>query len=120
MQGEGTVKTMFLTGLAELIGTSILVFVGCMGCVASLGVVPPHLQITLTFGLAVMVAIQVSLLVEKLTIAAPPMAPMLSPYLCMHLKLDKKVSRFHIWLIRLEVSIIQSCVLFYIGNCFIR
>lgn len=60
MQGEGTVKTAFLNGLAELIGTAILVFLGCMGCVGSLGVVPPHLQITLTFGFAVMVVIQVS------------------------------------------------------------
>lgn len=54
-------KRNLLCGLAELIGTAILVFLGCMGCVASLGVVPPHLQITLTFGLAVMVVIQVSM-----------------------------------------------------------
>lgn len=58
MQGEGALKNTILTGLAELIGTSMLVFVGCMGCVAGLGVVPPHLQITLTFGLAVMIVIQ--------------------------------------------------------------
>ncbi|XP_029664206.1 aquaporin AQPcic-like isoform X2 [Formica exsecta] len=58
MEGEGTMKSTLLAGLAELIGTSILVLVGCMGCVGSLGVVPPHLQITLTFGLAVMVVIQ--------------------------------------------------------------
>lgn len=51
-------KSTLVAGVAELIGTSILVLVGCMGCVASLGVVPPHLQITLTFGLAVMVVIQ--------------------------------------------------------------
>jgi glycerol uptake facilitator-like aquaporin len=67
---------MFLTGLAELIGTFILVFVGCMGCIGSLGVLPKHLQITLTFGLAVMVAIQVSRLVEYLkTIVARPVPP---------------------------------------------
>lgn len=60
VEGEGTMKSTLVAGAAELIGTSILVFVGCMGCVASLGVVPPHLQITLTFGLAVMVVIQVS------------------------------------------------------------
>lgn len=60
VEGEGTTKSTLLAGLAELIGTSILILVGCMGCVASLGVVPPHLQITLTFGLAVMVVIQVS------------------------------------------------------------
>jgi len=60
VQGEGTVKNSLITGLAELIGTAILVFVGCMGCVTGLGVMPSHLQITLTFGLAVMVVIQVS------------------------------------------------------------
>ncbi|XP_011256665.1 aquaporin AQPcic isoform X1 [Camponotus floridanus] len=58
VEGEDTLKSTLVAGAAELIGTSILVFVGCMGCVASLGVVPPHLQITLTFGLAVMVVIQ--------------------------------------------------------------
>lgn len=51
-------KNTLIAGLAELIGTGILVFLGCMGCIAGLGVVPPHLQITLTFGLAVMVMIQ--------------------------------------------------------------
>lgn len=60
VEGESTVKTALIVGLAELIGTAILVFLGCMGCIAGLGVVPPHLQITLTFGLAVMVVIQVS------------------------------------------------------------
>lgn len=53
-------KNTLLAGLAEAIGTAILVFMGCMGCVASLGVMPSHLQISLTFGLAVMVVIQVS------------------------------------------------------------
>lgn len=60
VQGESKVKTTLIAGLAELIGTGMLVFLGCMGCIAGLGVVPPHLQITLTFGLAVMVVIQVS------------------------------------------------------------
>lgn len=60
MQGEGTVKSTLIAGLAELIGTGILVFLGCMGCIAGLGVAPVHLQITLTFGFAVMVVIQVS------------------------------------------------------------
>ncbi|EFN76752.1 Aquaporin AQPcic [Harpegnathos saltator] len=58
MQGEGTVKRNLFCGLAELIGTALLVFLGCMGCVGSLGVTPPHLQIALTFGLVVMVVIQ--------------------------------------------------------------
>lgn len=60
VQGESKVKTTLVAGLAELVGTGMLVFLGCMGCIAGLGVVPPHLQITLTFGLAVMVVIQVS------------------------------------------------------------
>ncbi|XP_031829607.1 aquaporin-like isoform X2 [Nomia melanderi] len=55
---EGGMKNTLLTGLAELVGTAILVFIGCMGCVASLGVTPSHLQIALTFGLAVMLVIQ--------------------------------------------------------------
>nr|XP_003702537.1 PREDICTED: aquaporin AQPAe.a-like isoform X1 [Megachile rotundata] len=58
MQGEGALKNTVLTALAETIGTSMLVFVGCMGCIGSLGVVPSHLQIALTFGLAVMLVIQ--------------------------------------------------------------
>ncbi|XP_070525282.1 aquaporin-like isoform X1 [Cardiocondyla obscurior] len=58
VQGEGTLKTTLVAGLAELFGTAILVFLGCMGCIAGAGTAPPHLQITLTFGLAVMVVIQ--------------------------------------------------------------
>lgn len=58
MQGDGALKNTVLTALAETIGTSMLVFVGCMGCVGSLGVIPSHLQIALTFGLAVMIVIQ--------------------------------------------------------------
>ncbi|OAD55119.1 Aquaporin AQPAe.a [Eufriesea mexicana] len=58
MQGDGALKNTVLTVLAETIGTSMLVFVGCMGCVGSLGVIPSHFQIALTFGLAVMIVIQ--------------------------------------------------------------
>lgn len=60
MYGEGAMWDTFLKGVAELVGTSILVFLGCMGCVGSLGVSPPHVQSTLTFGLTVMIVIQVS------------------------------------------------------------
>lgn len=59
IQGDGAVKNTVLTALAEVIGTSMLVFIGCMGCVGSLGVAPSHLQIALTFGLAVMIVVQV-------------------------------------------------------------
>lgn len=48
------------SGLAELIGTAMLVFLGCMGCVGSLGVQPSLLQISFAFGLVVMLVIQVS------------------------------------------------------------
>lgn len=60
MQGDGALKTTLLTAAAEMIGTSMLVLLGCMGCIGSLGVVPSHFQISITFGLAVMVVIQVS------------------------------------------------------------
>lgn len=59
VQEEGSVKKTIITGLAEMMGTSLLVFLGCMGCVSGLGIVPSHLQITLTFGLSVMIVIQV-------------------------------------------------------------
>lgn len=60
VQGESKMKTALIIGLAELIGTGMLVFLGCMSCVSGLNVVPPHLQISLAFGFAVMVVIQVS------------------------------------------------------------
>lgn len=44
--------------LAELIGTGILVFLGCMGCVNNTSFANNHLQMVLNFGLVVMVAIQ--------------------------------------------------------------
>ena len=58
MHGDGALKTTLLTAAAEMIGTSMLVLLGCMGCIGSLGVVPSHFQISITFGLAVMVVIQ--------------------------------------------------------------
>ncbi|XP_033253988.1 aquaporin AQPcic-like isoform X1 [Drosophila miranda] len=44
--------------LAELIGTGMLIFLGCMGCVKSDLFPNNHLQIILNFGLAVMICIQ--------------------------------------------------------------
>jgi len=44
--------------LAELIGTGILVFLGCMGCIQNSSFPNNHLQMVLNFGLVVMVAIQ--------------------------------------------------------------
>lgn len=44
----------------EIVATAILVFLGCMGCVTGIaGGSIPHEQISLTFGLAVMVSVQV-------------------------------------------------------------
>ncbi|XP_032292028.1 aquaporin AQPcic isoform X2 [Drosophila virilis] len=44
--------------LAELLGTGILVFLGCMGCVKTDIFPNNHLQIVLNFGFAVLIAIQ--------------------------------------------------------------
>ncbi|XP_015600099.1 aquaporin AQPAe.a isoform X4 [Cephus cinctus] len=58
MQEDGTIWDTVLTGLAEMIGTAILVFLGCMGCIGGFSFIPSHLQLTLSFGLTVMVVIQ--------------------------------------------------------------
>lgn len=56
-----TTKDRIILCASELGGTAILVFLGCMGCVTSLsGGSIPHEQISFTFGLAIMVSIQVS------------------------------------------------------------
>lgn len=44
--------------LAELVGTAMLIFLGCMGCIQWNG--PPNpLQTSITFGMIVMVIIQI-------------------------------------------------------------
>lgn len=53
-------KTLCIA-VSEAIGTAILVFVGCTGCIGSLGVHPSVMQISLAFGLGAMIAIQVSI-----------------------------------------------------------
>lgn len=50
-------KTLCIA-VSEAIGTAILVFVGCTGCIGSLGVHPNVMQISLAFGLGAMIAIQ--------------------------------------------------------------
>ncbi|KAK2584493.1 hypothetical protein KPH14_006867 [Odynerus spinipes] len=57
MEEMPIVETITILG-GEVIGTAILVFIGCMSCVGSMGVSPPIAQISLGFGFAVMVAIQ--------------------------------------------------------------
>lgn len=55
-----SLKDKICVGAAELIGTGLLVFIGCMGCMKSMvldGIIP-HVQISFTFGLAVMFIIQ--------------------------------------------------------------
>lgn len=44
--------------LAELLGTAMLVFLGCMGCVKTEAFENSHFQMTLNFGLVVMVIVQ--------------------------------------------------------------
>lgn len=58
LKEDATGWETLLFALAEMIGTAILVFIGCTGCIASLKLTPTVLQISLTFGLAVMIAIQ--------------------------------------------------------------
>ncbi|XP_055622679.1 uncharacterized protein LOC129766195 [Toxorhynchites rutilus septentrionalis] len=45
--------------LAELIGTALLVMLGCMGCVGGLGHKPSHFEMCINFGLVVMIIVQV-------------------------------------------------------------
>ncbi|XP_058798982.1 aquaporin AQPcic-like [Phymastichus coffea] len=54
---DGSAVEWIKKGVAEMIGTAILVFLGCLGCVGSLGNVPSYLQMCLSFGFAVVIAI---------------------------------------------------------------
>ncbi|XP_014474304.1 PREDICTED: aquaporin AQPAe.a-like [Dinoponera quadriceps] len=58
MKVDTTLWDTFLAALGEVIGTGILLFLGCMGCVGTMGIEPTPIQIALTFGLAIMAAIQ--------------------------------------------------------------
>lgn len=60
MKEDATGCETLKSAIAELVGTAILVFIGCTGCIGSLGVLPSVLQVSLTFGLAVLIAIQVA------------------------------------------------------------
>ena len=59
MKEDVTMLEVLKMGVAEMIGTAILVFLGCMGCVGSLGTRPSSLQVSFIFGFAVMLIIQV-------------------------------------------------------------
>ncbi|KAK0176339.1 hypothetical protein PV328_000484 [Microctonus aethiopoides] len=58
LQDECSAWELTKSGLAELIGTAMLVFLGCMGCVGSLGNQPALLQVSFVFGLTVMLILQ--------------------------------------------------------------
>lgn len=45
--------------LSELLGTALLIFLGCMGCISWGGTPNSALQICLSFGLVVMIIIQI-------------------------------------------------------------
>ncbi|KAJ8684017.1 hypothetical protein QAD02_019809, partial [Eretmocerus hayati] len=51
-------KELCKIALAEVLGTAVLLFLGCMGCVGGLGMEPTHLQATFNFGLTVLIVIQ--------------------------------------------------------------
>lgn len=53
--------------LGEVLGTGTLIFIGCMGCIGTLGVAPPPpMQTAFTFGLTVNLLIMVSRLIQIL------------------------------------------------------
>lgn len=53
---KGTM-TMFA---AEIVGTGVLIFMGCMGCIGTMGPAPPSpMQTALTFGLTINLIIMV-------------------------------------------------------------
>ncbi|KAL6430847.1 hypothetical protein ACFW04_006986 [Cataglyphis niger] len=58
MEEDSTLWDKLLTVLAELIGTAMLVFLGCSACVGSLGTPPPNIQTSLAFGIAIMIVVQ--------------------------------------------------------------
>lgn len=54
------VQSMLIMGLAELVGTALLLFLGCMGCIHTDIMPIPHHIPALSFGFTVMLIIQVS------------------------------------------------------------
>ncbi|KAK1118200.1 hypothetical protein K0M31_015247 [Melipona bicolor] len=58
MKEDATGRETITVAISEIIGTAILVFIGCTGCIEGLGINPSLLQIALTSGLGVMIAVQ--------------------------------------------------------------
>ena len=54
-----SIQELVIIALAELLGTAMLLFLGCMGGIGGLTSQPSHLQVTLNFGLAVLIVITV-------------------------------------------------------------
>lgn len=49
--------------VSEIIGTAVLIFIGCMGCIGTMGPTPPPpMQTALTFGLTVNTIIMVCII----------------------------------------------------------
>ncbi|XP_015115171.1 aquaporin AQPAe.a [Diachasma alloeum] len=60
MQGDGNIRNILLCGMAELIGSAILMLLACGGAIATTNArVPDYLQLTLNVGFAVMIVIQI-------------------------------------------------------------
>ncbi|KAF7996397.1 hypothetical protein HCN44_002029 [Aphidius gifuensis] len=49
---------VLIASLAEFLGTAVLIFVGCSGCLGSLGSQPPPFQVAFVFGFTVTLIIQ--------------------------------------------------------------
>ncbi|XP_058798980.1 aquaporin AQPAe.a-like isoform X2 [Phymastichus coffea] len=58
VQGKSSVKDLMVSSLAEVLGTAILVFLGCLGCMGGFTGTPVVIQTTLNFGIAVLIVIQ--------------------------------------------------------------
>ncbi|OXU26752.1 hypothetical protein TSAR_010493 [Trichomalopsis sarcophagae] len=56
-QEDGSALESIKKGVAEMVGTAMIVFLGCLGCVGSMGNIPSPVQVCLSFGFAVVTAI---------------------------------------------------------------
>lgn len=111
--------------LGEIIGTAILVFIGCLSCVGSMGIVPPLYQISMSFGIAVTIAIQVFLQISVRKIFSFQLLFPQCNYLLQTIQKEKKqncvFNVFHIdtllininYLLLINISILQNCLFFF-------
>lgn len=111
--------------LGEIIGTAILIFIGCLSCVGSMGIVPPLYQISMSFGIAVTIAIQVFLQISVRKIFSFQLLFPQCNYLLQTIQKEKKqncvFNVFHIdtllininYLLLINISILQNCLFFF-------